>query len=146
MGVQYKVDGTNLGVEDTASPYSISLNTANLSNGSHVLSAVARDAAGNSRTATNVSITVSNALPPPDTQLPLVSITSPLSNSTAVTGAALNVAASASDNVDVVKVEFYLNGALKCTDTTSPYACATAVPTVVGIAQLQPKPTMLRII
>src|SRR5204863_4421656 len=32
------------------------------------------------------------------------------------------VSASASDNVGVTKVEFYLDGVLKSTDTTSPYS------------------------
>lgn len=45
-GVQFKVDGTDLGPEDTASPYSASLDTATLTNGQHTLTAVARDTAG----------------------------------------------------------------------------------------------------
>ena len=48
VGVQFKLDGTtNVGAEDTTSPYSIVWNTTTVSNGSHTLSAVARDAAGN---------------------------------------------------------------------------------------------------
>jgi fibronectin type 3 domain-containing protein len=50
---------------------------------------------------------------------PAVSITSP-ANNTKVAGAVL-VQASASDNIGVTKVEFYLNGALKSASTTSPY-------------------------
>jgi hypothetical protein len=60
-GVQFKLDGANLGSEDTSSPYSITWNTTSASNGSHTLTAVARDAAGNSTTASNVTVTVSNA-------------------------------------------------------------------------------------
>lgn len=59
-GVQFKLDGANLGSEDTSSPYSISWNTTGVSNGSHTLTAVARDAAGNTTTATNVTVTISN--------------------------------------------------------------------------------------
>jgi hypothetical protein len=59
-GVQFKLDGANLGAEDTAAPYSISWDTAAATNGSHTLTAVARDAAGNTKTATGVSVTVSN--------------------------------------------------------------------------------------
>lgn len=58
-GVQFKVDGANLGAEDTASPFSTTLNTTTLSNGAHTLSAAARDAAGNLSTAT-ISVTVGN--------------------------------------------------------------------------------------
>src|SRR5262245_51966690 len=41
-GVQFKLDGANLGGEDTSAPYSVSWNTAGASNGTHTLSAVAR--------------------------------------------------------------------------------------------------------
>src|SRR5207244_828193 len=59
-GVQFKLDGNNLGAEDTASPYSISWNSTTAGNGSHTFSAVARDAAGNQATAAPVTVTVSN--------------------------------------------------------------------------------------
>jgi len=55
-----------------------------------------------------------------DTQAPTVSITAPLNGAT-VSGT-VSVTATASDNVGVTKVEFYLDGALQSTDTTSPYA------------------------
>jgi chitodextrinase len=59
-GVQFKVDGTNIGSEVTASPYSTNWDTTFVSNGSHVLTAVARDASGNSVTSSNVTVTVNN--------------------------------------------------------------------------------------
>jgi hypothetical protein len=55
-----------------------------------------------------------------DTQAPTVSITAPLNGATVVGTVSVN--ATASDNVGVTKVEFYLDGALKSTDTTSPYS------------------------
>jgi Ca2+-binding RTX toxin-like protein len=61
-GVQFKLDGVNLGVEDTSSPYSISTTATN---GSHTLTAVARDAAGNMTTSAGVSVTVNNSAPQP---------------------------------------------------------------------------------
>ena len=51
--------------EDTSAPYSVAWDTTAAANGAHTLSAVARDAAGNTRTATTVSVTVSNTGPPP---------------------------------------------------------------------------------
>ncbi len=63
-GVQFKLDGANLGAEDTSSPYSVSWDTTTTSNGTHTLTAVARDSAGNSATATSVSVTVSNQVAP----------------------------------------------------------------------------------
>jgi hypothetical protein len=59
-GVQFQLDGVNLGAEDTASPYTLSWDTTTTVNGSHTLTAVARDAAGNVKTSTAVSVTVSN--------------------------------------------------------------------------------------
>jgi beta-lactamase superfamily II metal-dependent hydrolase len=55
-----------------------------------------------------------------DTTAPTTSITAPANGAT-VSGTT-TVSASASDNVGVTKVEFYLDGALKSTDTTSPYS------------------------
>ncbi len=60
-GVQFKLDGANLGAEDTSAPYSSSWDTFSVANGSHTLGAVARDAAGNTTPATNVVVTASNA-------------------------------------------------------------------------------------
>lgn len=60
VGVQLAVDGTALGAEDTAAPYSVSWSTTTVSDGSHTVSAKARDAAGNTTTA-SVTVTVANA-------------------------------------------------------------------------------------
>ena len=60
--VQFKLDGNNLGTEVTTAPYSVSLDTTTLLNGSHTLTAVARDAAFNRGTST-VTVTVSNSIP-----------------------------------------------------------------------------------
>ncbi len=64
-GVQFKIDGQNLGAEVGAAPYSASLNSTLFANGTHALTAAARDAAGNTTTSAAVSVTVSNAAPPP---------------------------------------------------------------------------------
>jgi O-glycosyl hydrolase len=60
VGVQFKLDGNNLGSEDTVSPYSVSWATTGTTNGTHQLSATARDASGRTATATR-SVTVSNS-------------------------------------------------------------------------------------
>ena len=65
MGVEFRIDGASA-VEDTTAPYAVSWNTNGFSNGSHTLTAIARDAAGNQRTSAAVTVTVSNStLPPP---------------------------------------------------------------------------------
>src|SRR5205814_2367234 len=63
-GVQFKLDGANLGAEDTSAPYSVSWNTTTASNGSHTLTAVATDILGVQWTSQPVTVTVSNASPP----------------------------------------------------------------------------------
>ncbi len=119
-GVQFRLDGANLGAQDTSAPYAVSWNTAGAANGSHTLTAVARDAAGNVTTSSAVTVTVNNA-PPPDTTPPSVSVTSPTSGQT-VQGT-VAVSASASDNVGVAGVQFRLDGAsLGAEDTSSPYS------------------------
>src|SRR3989475_7796371 len=62
-GVQFKMDGVNLGAEVTLAPYSVSWNTTLATSGTHSLTAVARDAAGNTATSAAVSMTVDNTPP-----------------------------------------------------------------------------------
>jgi hypothetical protein len=59
-GVQFELDGSNLGAGVTAAPYSTSWDTTKTNSGSHTLAAVARDAAGNTTTSIAVTVTVSN--------------------------------------------------------------------------------------
>jgi hypothetical protein len=65
VGVQFKLDGNNLGAEDTAAPHSASWDTTSVANGNHILTAIARDAAANSMTSTPVTVSVSNSVSPP---------------------------------------------------------------------------------
>jgi hypothetical protein len=117
-GVQFKLDGADLGLEDTSSPYSIVWNTTGATNATHSLTAVARDTSGNRATATAVSVTVSNIV---DTTPPTVSMTAPANGAT-VSGTAVTVSASAADNVGVASVQFLLDGAaLGSPITVAPY-------------------------
>ena len=117
-GVQFKLDGANLGAEDTTSPYSASWNTTTVANGTHTLTAVARDTLGNSSNATTVTVTVNN-----DIAGPVTAITAPTGGST-VTGSA-TVTATATDASGVAGVQFKLDGAnLGAEDTASPYSLA----------------------
>jgi len=126
VGVQFKLDGTNLGAELTAAPYSQSWNTSTASNGTHSLTAVARDAAGNSTTSAAVSVTVANI----DRTPPTVTITTPANGST-VAGTNVTASANASENVAVVGVQFQLDGTnLGAEDTAAPYSIAWNTATV----------------
>ena len=64
FGVQFKIDGINIGSEKATAPYTASLNTWSQPNGSHTISAVARDASGNTASH-SVSVTINNIGPPP---------------------------------------------------------------------------------
>jgi len=122
VAVQFKLDGVNLGTEDTATPYSITWNTTTASNGSHALTAVARDAAGNQATSAPITVSVSNLVV--DTTPPSIAMAAPTSGST-VSGNNVTIAANASDNVGVVGVQFKLDGVnLGAEDTATPYSIA----------------------
>jgi hypothetical protein len=71
-GVQFKLNGNALQTEDTSPPYSITWNTASVPNGTYTLTATARDASGNSTTSGGVTVTVSNAAPPPGSTYTIV--------------------------------------------------------------------------
>lgn len=73
-GVRFLVDNVALGLEDTIAPFDASWNTTGLANGSHVVTAVARDAAGKETTAAAVTVTVTNG-----TTTPTVALTGPAS-------------------------------------------------------------------
>ena len=110
-GVQFKLDGVDLGAEDTSAPYSIVWDTTGVANGPHTLSAVARDAANNTATAADVGVTVSNLT---------VAMSAPAAGST-VSGASVTVSADASN--DIVGVQFKLDGVnLGAEDTSAPYS------------------------
>lgn len=64
-GVQFKLDGTNLGNEVTSAPYNLTWTTSQVPNGIHTLTAVARDASGNTATSPTVTVTVSNTFTGP---------------------------------------------------------------------------------
>src|SRR6476469_6484476 len=62
VSVQLQVDGNDLGPAFTAPPYSITWDTATISDGPHIVSAIARDAAGN-QTTQFLEVTVDNTPP-----------------------------------------------------------------------------------
>ncbi|MFN3650210.1 MAG: Ig-like domain-containing protein [Armatimonadota bacterium] len=115
-GVDFYVNGVKQAT-DTTAPYSFGWSTISLANGSYALSAVAADAAGNTASA-QISVNVSNAVT--DTQAPSVSISSPGSGATVLGNTVIG--ASATDNVGVSYVDFYVDGVKLATDTAAPYS------------------------
>jgi hypothetical protein len=89
--------------------------TTTFDDGSHVVKATAPGASD------TIYVTIDNGAGPiPDTTAPTVSITAP-SNGATVSGTTA-ITASASDNIGVAEVEFFIDGVLKYTDASSPYS------------------------
>ncbi len=107
--VEFYLDN-GLKATDTSSPYEWSWDTTLNSSGAHTIKAKAYDSIDQTAE-DSISLTVD--------QPPEVSITMPSSGS--YVSGEVTVQASASDDVGIKKVEFYINGALENTDTESPY-------------------------
>src|SRR5512133_1749848 len=105
------------GAVEGASPINVQkLTTASLSgldpNRTHYLAITAYDTAGVESSYSSI-VTIHEAIPP------MTAVTAPANNVT-VSGT-VSVTATASDNVGVAKIEFYVNGVLQATDTATPY-------------------------
>ncbi len=92
-GVQFKVDGVDIGSEDTSFPYQVAWDSTEVENGGHDLTAVARNTLGNQNTSAVITITTDNTPP-------TVSITTPSEGATVV-GVSVSVTADASDKSDI---------------------------------------------
>jgi hypothetical protein len=65
---------------------------------------------------------------PLDFTPPIATITAPANNATVPKNKVTTIGATATDNVQVSKVEFYIGTTLTCTDTAAPYTCTWSVP------------------
>jgi hypothetical protein len=115
-GVQFLLDGANLGAEVTGPgpTYTFNWNTAGASNGPHTLSARARDAANNTATSAGVNVNVLNG----DVTPPTVFLTAP--GEGANLSGTVTVTATATDNVSMAGVQFLLDGANLGAEVTGP--------------------------
>jgi RHS repeat-associated protein len=109
--VEFYRNGEKIG-EDATSPYAIAV--SNLAAGLHSLEAVAVDRHGASRASGARSITVHN--------VPTVQITSPANGAVVTAPGSVEVAATASDDNGIRRVEFFHGGQLIGQDTVAPYA------------------------
>jgi hypothetical protein len=111
-GVRFLLDEHPFGAEVTAAPYKQAWMTSTVPNGSHVLTALAHDAAGNESSST-VTLTVSN-----DTAAPTVALTSPPAGATL--RGTVTVMATASDDLEVFGVRFTVDGVPLGAEVTVP--------------------------
>ncbi|HEX8090116.1 MAG TPA: S8 family serine peptidase [Blastocatellia bacterium] len=109
------IDGINRATL-TGGPYTFDWDTASASNGPHVLTATAKDAAGN-QSSSSVTVAVDNRA---EAAPPQVTIISPASGTTVSNSVAVLV--NATGGVPVAKVELYVDGALKSYSFNSPFA------------------------
>jgi regulation of enolase protein 1 (concanavalin A-like superfamily) len=108
--------GSTLLGRDTTAPYSYSWGSVPA--GSYSLTAVATDNDGATTTSSAVSITVGSS-----NSAPTVSLTAPSSGATFTAPATITVTASAADvDNNLSRVDFYANGTLIGSDTSSPYS------------------------
>jgi hypothetical protein len=85
--VQFKVDNVNTGAAITVAPYNYSLNTTTLSNGNHIVSAVATDTSSNSTTSAGVAVKVNNTATTVPSITSLTPATGPVGTSVTIAGA-----------------------------------------------------------
>jgi hypothetical protein len=113
--VGFYIDSTLI-IEDSATPYSLSLNSTSYGNGAHTLKARAYDSIGQIADST-ISITINNAVA--DTTAPSVAITEPADNPHSWTSSNLRITVSATDNVAIRKIEIFINDGLALTQEAS---------------------------
>ena len=112
----------------TTIPLRISIDRTKLSPGDNFGKLTFYNETDNSQTPIEIAVNAYDDRPLPDLTPPTVTITSPRNNSIVIRNTTVPINATASDNVGVTKVEFYVNNALVCTDTTAPYSCGWNVP------------------
>ncbi|MDO8513014.1 MAG: Ig-like domain-containing protein [bacterium] len=98
--------GGEVVAENSTTPYIASFNTLRFANGSHILKAIAYDEAGQTNQNT-ITVTFENIQP--DLEKPNVQIIEPASDPYSWIGQDLRIEASASDNIQVIRLEIYIN-------------------------------------
>jgi N-acetylneuraminic acid mutarotase len=111
--VEFYAGATLLGT-DTTLPYGIIWDTRTVANGSHMLFAKAYDAAGQEGISPGLSVTVNN-----DLIAPTVAFSAPAAGATVI--GTVTCTATASDNVGVVRVEFYEGTTFLGGDLSAPF-------------------------
>ncbi len=115
--VQFLVNDESV-ASDSTYPYNASWTPTSL--GSYQLTATGTDNDGNAVTSSVVTVQVIDASP----GAPSVLITNPTSGASLTVGTAVTIQATATDDVAVASVQFFVNGVSLGTDTLQPYSSA----------------------
>ncbi len=127
--INYHFDCTNDGTYEqnilstNINPYTTTNVCTYSASGTYTAKVWVERGTGSTIATTSVSVSASA-----DITAPSVSITFPLNGASVTRGSTITITSTATDNVGVARVEFYINGTLKCTDSTSPYSCSWRVP------------------
>lgn len=116
--VDFEVDGQPLG-SDSFAPWSCAWDPGSAADGPRTLKATAYDAAGNAASATvaiDLDLSSANVV----NEAPWVDLIAPAPGATFKDWLAMS--ANAGDDNAVVKVEFYVDGVVRATDTSAPYS------------------------
>lgn len=119
--VEFFADSSTVGTSFSAPYFSFWNTTVSPHNSTHLIHARAFDLANNVASSSAVFVTVLDVTPP------TVTITNP-TLPTVPKNSTVTITANASDISGINQVEFYVNGVLKCTDSTSAYFCNWKVP------------------
>ncbi len=120
--VEFYIDG-NLEFTDLAAPFRYAWDVSDLVNGSlHTVFAMAYDENGYSGVSPTVTVTVASDVIQ-DITPPTLTILYPPAGATfsAATTPSVKIVADAEDTGGIERVEFYIDGELKATDTSKPY-------------------------
>jgi len=115
--VQFLLNDVALGAADSSAPYAVSWNTTLSANGTHTVTAVARDVAGNTKVSTPISLVVSNSAPPPIDVTPPTVPTGLVPGTVSTSSIAITWTAS-SDSVGVSGYRIFRNASQVGTSTT----------------------------
>jgi len=120
----YRDNAVSLGT-DASAPYSVDWDSS-VSPGAHTIYATAYDTSANAGTSTTITVSVLDVVPPS------VTLTNPTNGGTVSGNTTVTISATASDTVGVTRVDFYVNNAVRCSDTTAAYSCKWRVPKKAG--------------
>lgn len=119
--VTLDVDGIAV-TSSVSAPFTTSWNSATVANGTHTLTATAKDAYGN-RSSSSIVVSVSNSIVVVgDLTAPIVNLLSPANGASYNTGDVITISSSASDNVGISNLSISINGTVVGSSASSSYA------------------------